>query len=97
MHFIVTVKGFQLGHMVPKLAKITWNMTFGHFSHISTSRKLEMDSFSGSTIISYRLSETTEMVNPHKWSLHKLVLPENVSIYNFSEVEMNEMCPKVVY
>ena len=30
-------------------------------------------------------------------SLHKLVLPENVFISNFLEVEMNEKCPKVIY
>ena len=70
MYFIVIVKGFQLGHMVPKLAKITWNMTFGHFSNI------EMDSFSGSTIISYRLSETTEMVNPHLSTFDNILCKE---------------------
>ena len=34
---------------VPKLAKITWNIIFRHFSNISTSCNLVMNMFSGST------------------------------------------------
>ena len=40
LNVTVTVKGLS----------ITWNMTFEHFSNISTSWKLEMNTFSGSTI-----------------------------------------------
>ena len=44
-------------NMVPKLDKITCNMTFGHFSNISTSWKLEMNIFSGSTNLRRLLGE----------------------------------------
>ena len=37
-----------MGHMVQRLDKITYNMALGHFSNISTSRKLKMNMFSGS-------------------------------------------------
>ena len=30
-------------------------------------------------------------------SLHKFILPENLSTSNFREVEIKEICPKVVY
>ena len=48
-----------MGHIVPKLSKITLNMTFEHFSNISTSQKLEFNTFSGSTNL-WRLSEDYE-------------------------------------
>ena len=50
MNFIVSIKGFLVGYMDPNLTKITSNMSFGHFSSILTSQKLEMNAFSGSTI-----------------------------------------------
>ena len=64
--FNVTIKGFWGSHVVPKFVKITWNITFGHISLISTSRKLEMDTFSGSTNL-WRLLEKFEPLDILHW------------------------------
>ena len=56
----------------PKVGQNYMKYDFLALFHIPTSQKLEKYTFSGSTIISYRLSETTEMVNLHLSRLHCL-------------------------
>ena len=66
MYYVGSIRGFWVGHMVPKLVKIAWNMTFfalfGHF-HI---KKIEMTLFSSSTIFWSILGEY-EPFNVLRW------------------------------
>ena len=50
-YFVGSVRGFLVGHMVPKLAKIACNTTFWELSNIFTPKKIEINPFTGSTIL----------------------------------------------
>ena len=56
-YFVGSIRGFWVGHMVTKLGQIAWNMTFlGLFEHFHF-KKIEMNQFSGSTILLSTLRE----------------------------------------
>ena len=56
-YFFGSVRGFLVGHMVPKLAKNAGNMTFWAFLNIFASNKIEMNPLSGSTNLERLLGE----------------------------------------
>ena len=50
-YFLGSVRGLWVVHMVPKLVKLHEIWHFGHFLIIFTSKKIELNPFSGSTIL----------------------------------------------
>ena len=56
-YFVGSIRGFLVGHMVPKSAKKAENMTFWAFSNIFASNKIEMNPFSSSTNLERLLGE----------------------------------------
>ena len=66
MNFSGSIRGFIAGKGFQKLVKMARYTTFGYIPYISTSHKLEINPFSGSTNL-WRLLRGYEPLNVLHW------------------------------